>query len=192
MWNINQFVEILNKKIPLVNINKSDKRKSEIWTVRMVREYCSKHDIRGVKSGKFLYYTEENLKQLQEIMAIKSIADVTSKSLSYSSIAGSDVFLNSDLLSSIPVSNKNNVLNFSGNSSSSNDRISAIFNEGVNNKNKEDTISRLITTSNKTNIIRTQKVIINIEKNIEIVAPGDMSNREIIKNIKQWLGKIGE
>ena len=69
MYTVSQLVDILNEKYPLNkdNINIADKRRASTWTLRMVRDYISKHKITGVREGKYVMYDDSHVKQIANI-----------------------------------------------------------------------------------------------------------------------------
>ena len=74
-WNIDEFVEVLNKEIPLRemnDINSLDKRRSTEWTKRMVRTYFSTGDLTpAIKDGKQRLYNDEHLEEFRKLIELQ-------------------------------------------------------------------------------------------------------------------------
>lgn len=73
-WNIDEFVEVLNKEIPLNNFSNDslDKRRSTEWTKRMVRTYFSTAELTpALKDGKQRYYNENHLEEFRKLIELQ-------------------------------------------------------------------------------------------------------------------------
>lgn len=197
MWNIDEFVEILNKKLPLKSMNPTgDARRSDVWTARMVKEYCRLYNIIGVKKGRFVFYDENNLSELSKNIVIKSLADNTSKLHSYSNSS----FFNNNLIEG---ATKENNINLSSNSlkniekiknnQSAIDILKDIKEKAINkdDKKEEDIINLLKSVKAYSEIKRTEGIKIKINENLEVVSNKNLSNEEIINQLKIWINKIG-
>ena len=74
-WNLDEFVEVLNKEVPLSSFGEQDvfdKRRSDIWTARMVRTYFSKGDLTSpLKDGKYRFYNETHLDEFKRLVNLQ-------------------------------------------------------------------------------------------------------------------------
>jgi len=77
LWDIQQFVEILNKEVPLNQTGAlvcNDKRRSDKWTERMVRTYFSSKTLTPpVKDGKHVFYNRTHLQEFKELVELQAI-----------------------------------------------------------------------------------------------------------------------
>lgn len=77
LWDMQQFVEVLNKEVPLDKtgaLARNDKRRSDKWTERMVRTYFSSKTLTPpVKDGKHVFYNRTHLEEFKELVELQSI-----------------------------------------------------------------------------------------------------------------------
>lgn len=166
VYNLTDFVDVLNKKLSLDNFhNQSDKRKSSQWTERMVREFFSKHKLQGVRKGKNVFYTDENIENMRLILILLSATE--KERIEASKATGNSV---RHLYSSY--SDNNNQLE-----SRLNRTMSLVGNVGVHKEKQIDLNEDLCKT-------------ISLDRDIKIIY--NTTNEELIKKIKKWLNNIGE
>lgn len=77
LWDIHQFVKILNEEVPLNETGAlacNDKRRSDKWTERMVRTYFSGKTLTPpVKDGKHVFYNRTHLEEFKGLVELQSI-----------------------------------------------------------------------------------------------------------------------
>lgn len=193
MWTIEQFVEELNNKLPLYLFRTDDdKRKSKVWSVRLLREYLYFYKIKGVKEGKYVFYDHNDLLELKKSLEQKYFIDSLSKANSYSS--------NTIAFNNISGSN-NNIENLLRTSSVSNNKVN------LKNENEQSLESILEQSKSKVNMFegiettkhQSLKGMSGLEYSIEInpqiklvVSDGKLSSEDAIKEVKKWLNIMGE
>lgn len=169
MYNINELVNILNKRVSLDNFNSiDDKRKSSVWTVRLIREYFSKHNIKGIKKGKNVFYTDQNIEDIKNILILKSAT-----SSSYKAVSGATARSVSSLYAG---NNEGEPLK------SILDRTSTLINDSSSySKSENYKLLSLNEIENK---------VIKINENVQISY--SVSNETLVHDLKKWLKNIGE
>lgn len=219
MWNIDEFVKVLNKEVPLSNYNSTgDKRKSDKWTVRMLREYTSKHKIPTNRIGKNVYYNKESINALIDILVKRDYAEKALLTTSYSRPSeiinkAKDEMYISNTLSSSKINNNikgaglmSSAMAFNANnavsepSSSSGNKVLDILNKAKDKVfyPKEephmlpDKLHDLIRSQSETQIIRRDVSVITINEDLQLMVNSKKTNEEIIKELTLWLKTRGE
>lgn len=194
-WNIDEFVDVLNKEIPLGGINEQtslDKRRSTEWTKRMVRTYFSTAELTpAIKDGKQRLYNDEHLEEFRKLIELQysGVPYKTATSVlksSYSDISSINSSLDKQDL--IRGSSLGFIAGNAGTLSFPEPNIeSSIIKSSSNNKrdNALDLL-RSFTEAKKTEgsmwlkYILTEGVEINIREDI-------LKDKSFIKEIKKWI-----
>lgn len=196
-WNIDEFVEVLNKEIPLGemnDINSLDKRRSTEWTKRMVRTYFSTGDLTpAIKDGKQRLYNDEHLEEFRKLIELQysGVPYKTATSVlksSYGDIGLSNSSLNNNehmKCSSLDfIAGSNSISRFSTNSNMENN----ILRESNSKRDNALELLRGFSESKKTEsnvwikYVLAEGVEINIREDI-------LKNKSFIKNIKKWINE---
>lgn len=94
LWDMQQFVKMLNKEVPLNKTGAlvyNDKRRSDKWTERMVRTYFSSKTLTPpVKNGKHVFYNRTHLEEFKELVELQSIGISYKAAASYIDTSHSD------------------------------------------------------------------------------------------------------
>lgn len=199
-WNIEEFVEVLNKEIPLDNMIDSsslDKRRSTEWTKRMVRTYFSTADLTpAIKDGKHRFYNESHLEEFRKLIELQysGVPYKTATSVLKSSYSNADILFNSSHNNGLTES-----ISSSMNLSASAD-ICRGFSNSSNSENsykaKENALallgvicssgSKKVEVENKNNMwmkhIIKEGVEINIREDI-------LKDKSFIEEIKKWINE---
>lgn len=174
MYNIEELVNILNKRVSLDNFNDiEDKRRSNVWTTRLVREYFYKHNIKGVKKGKNMFYTEENINEIKNILVLKSATANSYKAVSNTTARA---------VSSLYNKEENRFSSENGSLKSILDQTISV----ISNAEKEPYSNNKKLLS--LNELESKTIIINDKIQINY----SVGNETLIYELKKWLNTIGE
>jgi hypothetical protein len=168
MYNIEELVNILNKRVSLENFNDiEDKRRSNVWTVRLVREYIYKHNIKGIKKG--------NINEIKNILILKSATANSYKAVSNtSSSALNAIYRGRD---------EDGFRNEKGSLKSILDKTVSVISD-VENETYSNAKQKLLVL----NEIESKTIIINDKIQINY----SVGNETLIYELKKWLNNIGE
>lgn len=196
-WDREQFKEVLNKRLPL---NKDgsieDKRRSEEWTERKIRTYFSGKSAlpEPIREGKKVFYTEEHLIALEELLNIQDMG------LSYKSSSSLYSTFSRNMDISLP--EKHETLKDSEHLMNSKNDIFALLNGMRVDKNLESSMSTngLVAAnfngmSRGLGKARTDVSVESFNKykigvDIEISIKNNMNIEEAKKDIQEWLNNL--
>lgn len=176
MYNIEELVNILNKRVSLENFNDiEDKRRSNVWTVRLVREYIYKHNIKGIKKGKNIFYSDENINEIKNILILKSATANSYKAVSNTSSRALNAIYRGR--------EEGGFRNEKGSLKSILDKTVSVISD-VENETYSNAKQKLLAL----NEIESKTIIINDKIQINY----SVGNETLIYELKKWLNNIGE
>lgn len=196
-WDREQFKKVLNERLPL---NKEgsieDKRRSEEWTERKIRTYFSGKSAlpEPIREGKKVFYTEEHLTALEELLNLQDMG------LSYKS--SSSLYSTFSRNTDISLPEKDEILKDSENSMNTKDDILALLNGMKVDKNLESSMSpknlfpaSINGMSRGLSKARTDVSVESFNKyklgvDIEISIKNNMNIEDAKKDIQEWLNNL--
>lgn len=196
-WNIDEFVDVLNKEIPLGVMNEQnslDKRRSNAWTKRMVRTYFSTAELTpAIKDGKQRLYNDEHLEEFRKLIELQysGVPYKTATSVlksSYSDISSINSL--SDKQDLIRGSSLGFVAGSTGTLSFPEPNIESSSIKGSSNNKRDNALDllRSFAETKKTEgnmwlkYVLTEGVEINIREDI-------LKDKSFIKEIKKWINE---
>lgn len=195
-WNIDEFVKILNKEVPLGEmdyVSLSDKRRSTEWTKRMVRTYFSSADLTpAIKDGKQRLYNEEHLEEFRRLIEIQysGVPYKTATSVLKNSYGDASAINSSSNIGEITsgtslgfIAGSKGIASFSGSNIESN-----ILKDSNYKRNNALELLRSFSETKKTEsnmwlkYVLAEGVEINIREDI-------LKDKSFIKDIKKWINE---
>lgn len=193
-WSIDEFVDVLNTQLPLTTLSTedySDKRRSSIWTKRMVRSYFANGELTpAIKEGKQRLYNENHLEEFRKLICLQysGISYKTANSVLKSSYDSG--IIESSLTRSIGASGLNNdALCFSKTSSSLNS-CSNIQESTIDKKNNALELLKLFGSNSDLNQKNKMWFKEEISEGVELNIREDvLKDKKFIDSLKKWLNK---
>lgn len=197
-WSLKQFVEILNKEVPIKE--KGDSRRAGEWNERLVRHYISSKKIPpAIKIGKNAFYNDEHLNAFKVLNQLID-SGVSTKYLDIQSVS---------MMSSLnEISNNNeleqkkrntlNLLDGSKNLGNLFAGVSASVNNSPLNAGNlmERSLSGYMLSKNA--IVRKifeEKIVkkITVDEDVELIVNQNLSETELIHKLEEYIkNKKGE
>lgn len=80
-WSLEEFIELLNKTMPLNELKATDKRRTNSWNARLLRNYVSEKKISlPFKTGRNAFYTDKHLEEVKNLITLQSLG-ISSKAM---------------------------------------------------------------------------------------------------------------
>lgn len=197
-WSLKQFVEVLNKEVPIKE--KGDSRRAGEWSERLVRHYISSKKIPpAIRIGKNAFYNDEHLNAFK---ALNQLIDsgVSTKYLDVQSVSMMSS-LNEISNSKELEQKKKNTLNLLNNQTSFDSLFSGVS-ASVNNSplNSNNLMERSLSgyMLSKTVIEHKsfeEKIVkkITVDEEVELIVNQNLSETELIHKLEEFIkNKKGE
>jgi len=197
-WSLTEFVEILNKEVPIKE--KGDSRRAGKWNERLVRHYISSKKIPpAIRIGKNAFYNDEHLNAFK---ALNQLIDsgISTKYLDVQSVSMMSSL--NEISSSNEMKQKKinalNLLNGHSGAESLFSGTSASVNNSPFNKNNlmERSLSGYILSKSAIERkIFEEKIVkkITVDEDVELIVNQNLSETELIYKLEQYIkNKKGE